>query len=85
LIRLFLVRQEVDHGREKLVSISAGLASAAFTHASGEVVCFDSRVWVGAGTEDVADYFAWRQADAAQCALNGWCYWTLRNSGEDRC
>jgi len=23
----------------------------------------------------------WRQADAARCALNGWCYWTLRRSG----
>lgn len=67
---------------EKLVSISAGLASAAFTQACGEVVCFDSRVWIGAGAEDVADYFAWRQADAARCALNGWCYWTLRNAGK---
>jgi len=67
---------------EKLVSISAGLASAAFSHACGEVACFDSRVWIGAGTEDVASYFAWRQADAARCALNGWCYWTLRNAGK---
>ncbi len=25
--------------------------------------------------------FPWRQADAARCALNGWCYWTLRNEG----
>lgn len=69
-------------GVEKLVSISAGLASAAFTHASGEAVCFDSRVWIGAGAEDVVDYFAWRQADAARCALNGWCYWTLRHAGQ---
>ena len=67
---------------EKLVSISAGLASAAFTLSSGEAVCFDSRVWIGAGAEDVIDYFAWRQADAARCALNGWCYWTLRNAGQ---
>jgi tRNA(His) guanylyltransferase len=28
------------------------------------------------------DYFRWRQADATRCALNGWCYWTLRSSGE---
>jgi tRNA(His) guanylyltransferase len=21
-------------------------------------------------------------ADAARCALNGWCYWTLRNAGK---
>ena len=24
---------------------------------------------------------SWRQADAARCALNGWCYWTLRSEG----
>ncbi|WP_225994214.1 tRNA(His) guanylyltransferase Thg1 family protein [Actinomadura rudentiformis] len=27
------------------------------------------------------DYLSWRQADAARCALNGWCYWTLRKEG----
>ncbi len=26
--------------------------------------------------------FALRQADATRCALNGWCYWTLRKSGK---
>ena len=67
---------------EKLVSISAGLASAAFTRAYGQAVCFDSRAWIGASREDVIDYFAWRQGDAARCALNGWCYWTLRNAGK---
>src|SRR5262249_37445699 len=30
----------------------------------------------------VVDYFRWRQADAARCALNGWCYWTLRKAGQ---
>src|SRR5438128_10639903 len=30
----------------------------------------------------VVDYFRWRQADAARCGLNGWCYWTLRKSGK---
>jgi tRNA(His) guanylyltransferase len=29
----------------------------------------------------VVDYFRWRQADAARCALHGWCYWTLRQAG----
>jgi tRNA(His) 5'-end guanylyltransferase len=28
------------------------------------------------------DYFRWRQADAARCALNGWTYWTLRKAGQ---
>jgi tRNA(His) 5'-end guanylyltransferase len=66
---------------EKLVSISAGVASAAFTLEAGRMGVFDSRVWLGTGVADVVDYFSWRQADAARCALNGWCYWTLRSEG----
>lgn len=69
---------------EKLVSISAGLASATFTHAAGEPAHFDSRVWLGTTPDDVVDYFSWRQADATRCALNGWCYWTLRRHGKSR-
>jgi tRNA(His) 5'-end guanylyltransferase len=68
-------------GVEKLVSVSAGLASATFTHAAGRPAHFDSRLWVGTGAGDVADYFAWRQADAMRNALNAWCYWTLRQAG----
>lgn len=66
---------------EKLVSLSAGIATAAFTHAAGEPAVFDARVWMGTGPDDVVDYLSWRQDDAARCALNGWCYWTLRNEG----
>jgi tRNA(His) guanylyltransferase len=69
---------------EKLVSISAGIASAAFTQAISEQAHFDSRLWLGATVADVIDYFSWRQADAARCALNGWCYWTLRKAGQSR-
>ena len=71
-----------DRSVEKLVSISAAIASAAFTHACGEPAHFDSRVWLGTAAPEVVDYFSWRQADAARCALNGWCYWTLRKAGE---
>ncbi len=71
-----------DREVEKLVSISAGVASAAFTHAAGEPAVFDSRVWMGVDEAAVVDYFRWRQADAARCALNGWCYWTLRKEGQ---
>jgi len=70
-----------DRELEKAVSISAGLASATFTQACGEAAHFDSRVWLGTNKSLVVDYFRWRQADAARCALNGWCYWTLRKSG----
>lgn len=69
---------------EKLVSVSAGLASAEFTMAAQVPAHFDSRVWVGASVQDVVDYFSWRQADAARCALNGWCYWVLRMDGLSR-
>jgi tRNA(His) 5'-end guanylyltransferase len=66
---------------EKLVSVSAGIASATFTHAAGVPAHFDSRIWLGTEVGAVADYFSWRQSDAARCALNGWAYWTLRKSG----
>lgn len=65
-------------GQEKLVSLCAATASAHFTQISGHVALFDARIWVGDDNNSVADYFRWRQSDAARCALNGWCYWTLR-------
>ena len=71
-----------DRSVEKLVSISAGVASAAFTHACGLPAHFDSRIWLATTADDVVDYFSWRQADASRCALNGWCYWTLRSEGQ---
>jgi tRNA(His) 5'-end guanylyltransferase len=61
-----------DRELEKVVSLSAGLASATFTHACGAPVMFDSRAWLGARAGLVIDYFRWRQADATRCALNGW-------------
>ncbi|WP_433176317.1 tRNA(His) guanylyltransferase Thg1 family protein [Actinoallomurus sp. CA-150999] len=82
-ISVLLDRSSDLFGREveKLVSIAASVATAAFTLAVGEPVHFDARVWMGTGVGDVVDYFSWRQADAARCALNGWCYWTLRGEG----
>jgi tRNA(His) 5'-end guanylyltransferase len=71
-----------DREWEKLVSLTAGAASAAFTHACGQPAHFDSRVWLGPGEETVIDYFRWRQADATRCALNGCCYWMLRKVGD---
>ncbi|MEU8344557.1 tRNA(His) guanylyltransferase Thg1 family protein [Spirillospora sp. NPDC048832] len=66
---------------EKLVSLSASITTAAFTHAAGEPAAFDSRIWMGTTVDDVVDYFSWRQTDAARCALEGLCYWTLRKEG----
>lgn len=70
-----------DREVEKMVSLTASLASATFSLELGKPVMFDSRVWVGSD-EDVVDYFAWRQADAWRCCLNGYAYWTLRNEGQ---
>ncbi len=72
-----------DRELEKIVSVSAGIASSTFSLACGERVCFDSRIWVGVTERHVVDYFRWRQADAARCALNGWAYWTLRKEGQN--
>jgi tRNA(His) 5'-end guanylyltransferase len=65
------------------VSVSAGLASATFALACGSLAHLDARVVVAATDVQVVDYFRWRQADAGRCALNGWCYWTLRKEGAD--
>jgi tRNA(His) guanylyltransferase len=70
-----------DRELEKLVSISASIAAATFSLACGRPVQFDARVWLGVDEAAVIDYFRWRQADGARCALNGWCYWTLRKAG----
>ncbi len=71
-----------DRELEKVISLSAGSASAALTLAFGTWVQFDSRVILAAEDEQVVDYFRWRQADASRCALNGWTYWTLRKQGQ---
>lgn len=71
-----------DRELEKIVSLSAATASAAFTLASQHMVQFDSRVWLGPRDEQVIDYFRWRQEDATRCGLNGTCYWLLRQQGQ---
>jgi tRNA(His) 5'-end guanylyltransferase len=71
-----------DREVEKIVSVSAAMASSTFTHACSQPVQFDSRIWLGATDDQVVDYFRWRQSDAARCAINGWSYWTLRKEGK---
>ncbi len=68
---------------EKLVSISAGIASSRFTREVGSDAHFASHVWVGPTVQHVLDYFRWRQSDAARGCLNRWCYWTLRKEGRN--
>jgi tRNA(His) 5'-end guanylyltransferase len=72
-----------DRELEKIVSITASIAGASFSLAIGAPVAFDSRIVAAVDEDHVVDYFRWRQADAGRCALNGWCYWTLRKLGKN--
>ena len=82
-IYVLLPRDTDLFGREveKLVSVSAGIASSTFSIQLGQAAHFDSRLWVGPLTSNVLDYFRWRQLDASRCCINSWCYWTMRRSG----
>lgn len=71
-----------DRRLERLISVSAGIASAAFTHVAGELAHFDATLWMGVDVDAVADYFCWRQAEAAAGTLDCWCNWALRNGGQ---
>ncbi len=73
-----------DREVEKIVSLSASIASAKFSLSFGGLAHFDSRIWFASQKQDVIDYFRWRQSDAARCSLNGWAYWTLRKSGQTK-
>ena len=66
----------------KINTVLAGEASAAFSLQLGQTATFDSRVVPLPDEKKVADYFVWRQEDASRNALNGYCYWTLRDEGK---
>jgi tRNA(His) guanylyltransferase len=78
-----------DREQEKLVSVSAGIASAMMAFSLCQIksvqhpqrAVFDSRVCLAANKELVLDYFRWRMADATRCCINSVCYWNLRNAG----
>lgn len=82
-ISILIDRHETGFGRKlrKLNSILAGTASAAFSLRVGQMATFDCRISQLPGTEKVIDYFRWRSEDAHRNALNGSCYWALRESG----
>lgn len=54
---------------QKLVSITAGMASAYFSYLYGKVVVFDSRAFVLPESE-VNNYFIWRQLDAVRNSIS---------------
>lgn len=66
----------------KLNSVLAGEASAKFSLLLGAMGCFDCRLSQLPTIELVGDYFRWRSQDAHRNALNGHCYWMLRQQGQ---
>ncbi len=57
-----------DNNLQKIVSISAAIASVSFSSYLGGQVYFDSRAWVLPEAE-VNNYFYWRQLDATRNAI----------------
>jgi tRNA(His) guanylyltransferase len=82
-ISLLFHHDEDTFGRKtrKLDSILAGEASAKFSLLLGDVAAFDARVCQLPSLDLVVDYFRWRSQDAHRNALNGHCYWALREQG----
>jgi tRNA(His) guanylyltransferase len=82
-ISLLFHRDEDSFNRKirKFNSILAGEASAKFSLLVGTIATFDCRISQLPNLELVVDYFRWRNEDAHRNALNGHCYWTLRNDG----
>jgi len=72
-----------DREVEKLVSVSASIASGRISMELDKAISFDGRIWAGETKADVVDYFRWRQADAFRSAVNSAAYWALRAKGLD--
>ncbi|MCR4563676.1 MAG: guanylyltransferase [Clostridiales bacterium] len=83
-ISLLFHPDENAFGRKvrKYNSILASQAGAAFSLQLGMPCAFDCRLIPLPTTENVVDYFQWRQEDAHRNALNAHCYWLLRKQGK---
>jgi len=79
---LFALDESIFHRKErKFNSILAGEASAKFSLLLGDIGAFDCRMIQLPNITLVKNYFRWRQEDAKRNALNGHCYWSLRDEG----
>ena len=85
-ISLLLHRLDETFSRKprKIISTLAGLASATFSLEHGSTAVFDARISQLPKEHLVLDYFKWRQEDSINNCLNGYCYWTLRNLGDNK-
>jgi tRNA(His) 5'-end guanylyltransferase len=83
-ISLLFHPDENSLGRKlrKFNSILAGEASAKFSLLLGDLAAFDCRISQLPQAKDAVDYFRWRNEDAHRNALNGHCYWMLRQQGK---
>jgi tRNA(His) guanylyltransferase len=84
-LSLLFKKDESLFGRKlrKYLSVLAGEASAKFSLTLGALGAFDARISQFPSTDDVVDYFRWRNEDAHRNALNGHSYWLLRRQGLD--
>lgn len=55
---------------EKITSVAAGIASAAYSQMTGHRTPFTATMWVGEGVDEVAAYFAWRLSTTQAAALD---------------
>lgn len=71
---------------EKILSVSAGLVSSAFSSAMAPRFSgvFDSRIALCDGIEQVVDNLSWRYSDARTNAVSSAVYWHMRAAGDNR-
>ncbi len=70
-----------ERRQEKLLSLSASLATCTFTQAAHLRAAFDCRLLVADTPQEVARYLLWRRADVERNASASLAYWTLRADG----
>lgn len=81
-----LLLGQLPAGERGLAAVAAGLAgqaSARCTLLLGALACFGARVAELPDEQAVVDYFAWRQAEAAQAAVMAHGVWALQQYGTD--
>lgn len=70
-----------DRRAEKLLSMSAGIASSIFTLKTRTLAQFDSRINIYTTVGKVVLYCLWRCADVQRNNIATLAYWTLRREG----
>lgn len=66
---------------EKIVSVSAGIASGLCSLEYKQLASFDSRVVLITQPDEIVDYYQWRRNDSVRNAINSLVYHQLRGEG----